>query len=721
MRFFPLIGGIITAVFFSIPAQAGQKVDPFLGMFPPSSSHVQSGGASKAMVVSQPVYDVFIKTNDVQSTREAIEKLGGEVRITVGGIITASIPVGSVGDLAQREEVVFIEAAKPISAKNDLAMTDINGDEVHNGVELPSALTGKNAIVGIVDTGVDYTHPDFLDQSGKSRILFLWDQMSMQGPGPAEIGNTYGIECDGDDIAEAKCPTTDDSGHGTHILGTAAGRNDEFGGVAPDAFIIAVRYKAEVEFDSGYANPVFSTTICEGAYYVFKKAEELGLPAVVNLSLGSHIGPHDGTSLFEECLDGLVEGSKGRAIIVAVGNESSSEDYFTGLHAGYAVNGDAATNFTVRNFSAGRTIYVDIWGEAGSNLSFGLQLNEGAAKSSSQTLGQSDMAEMGDSKEGSFLGGKISYVINATETNSPLNGKPHVGILLTFSNSITRPEQYNFDLMISGNGSFDAWLFPDKPSKTINFTAFDGRRGSRKFIAGDSAKSVAIPATAKNVIAVAAYATRNRWDMGDGCCQVAYTVGDLLGFSSMGPTADPSFTGQKPEIAAPGGMIVSAMSSDTTAEDVFVMPDGRHMLMAGTSMAAPFVAGTVALLFSANPNYTYTDIENYLTQSAYVDKYVGEAPNDRWGYGKLDVYAAVEAAISGGASGSATDNSELTSLDETVTDNSSGSSSCRLNPAAQSHQSTAILIMFVLTIIGVILNRFVILSPPTIFGGRRIP
>ena len=702
LRFFPLIGGIITAVFFNIPALAGGKVDPFLRVFPPSQSHVQSGGLSKAMAVSQPVYDVFIKTFDTEATRDAIESAGGETRVVVGNIITASIPADSVEELAGREEVVFIEAAKPLSIRNDLARTDINAGEVQNGVELPMALTGANTIVGIVDTGIDYTHPDFLDASGKNRILYLWDQMSTRGQGPAEIENTYGNECSTDDIAMARCLSIDSTGHGTHITGTAAARNDKYGGVAPDAFIIAVRYKAEVEFNDGYANTVFSTTICEGAYYIFKKAEALGLPAVVNLSLGSHIGPHDGTSLFEECLDGLVEGSKGRAIVVAAGNESSDEDYFTGLHAGYDVNGDAATNFVVRNFTAGRLFYIDIWGEADSDLSFGLQMNEGKTRSSSKTAGQSGMVEMGDSMDGNFLRGKVSYVINATETRSPLNGKPHVGILITFSDSVTKPEHYSFDLMVSGMGRFNAWLFPDKPATVINFTEFDGRVAGIVFVAGDRVMNIAVPATAKNVIAVGAYATRNQWDKGNGCCQVSYPMGELLEFSSVGPAANPSLTGQKPEITAPGGMIASAMSSDTVTDDVFVTADGKHMLMAGTSMASPFVAGTVALLFSANPNYTYTDVENYLTQSAYVDQYVGQVPNDRWGYGKLDVYAAVEAAIGGGASGNSINNPDLT-----VPEGEAGrsSSSCQLNPTAEPHQRAAILIMFVLTAGGVILSR----------------
>ena len=696
-RFLSLIGGALIFVGLAFPAYSQQKVDSLVGTFPAT---INTAGPFKAMAVSQKVYDVFVKTNNVVLTREAIEAEGGKVKITVGDLLTAFIPESALETIANRDEVIFIESAKPISIHNDLALKEINADQVHQGIDLPMPLTGANTIIGIVDTGIDYNHPDFQDASGSSRILYVWDQTSRTGSGPKEIDGTYGVECDKTMIENGKCPVRDESGHGTHVAGTAAGQNETYGGVAPDASLVIVRYKAELSLDGGYADPVFSTTICEGAYYVFKKAEELKMPAVVNLSLGTHIGPHDGTSLFEQCLDALVEGSSGRAIVAAVGNETSLEDYYTGLHAGYDVSGDQATNFDVRSFSSGRIFYLDIWGSASSDLSFGLEIdrkNKGAAS----LLERSDMIEPGSSKSGSFIDGKISYQINATETKSALNGKPHVGITIQFGSSIAKPDAYSFDLLVSGKGHFDAWLYPDKPATTVNFTTFSGRRSERTFVPGDRTMSIAIPSTAKNVIGVAAYATRNRWDHGTGCCQVSYEIGDLLGFSSVGPSADSSTTGQKPEIAAPGAMIASARSMTAKAEDLMVMSDGDHVLMAGTSMSAPFVTGTIALLFQVNPHFTYEDVERFITESAYVDDFVGTAPNDKWGFGKLDVLAAVEKALGGKASGSAA-NAELT-LPQTV----QSSPSCQLVTSMVSDAKSPVIIIVLIGMIttGRILRR----------------
>jgi subtilisin family serine protease len=680
-----------------LPAFSQQKVDPLLGLFPAS---VVTTGPLKAMAVSQRVYDVFVKTNDVALTKEAIEDLGGKVKIAVGDLLTALIPESALETIADRDEVVFIESAKPISIHNDLALKEINADQVHQGLDLPLPLTGANTIIGIVDTGIDYNHPDFQDASGSSRILYVWDQTSSGGAGPNEIDGSYGVECDKSMLESGKCPVRDESGHGTHITGTAAGRNETYGGVAPDASIIAVRYKAELGLNGGYADPVFSTTICEGAYYVFKKAEELKLPAVVNLSLGTHIGPHDGTSLFEQCLDALVEGSSGRAIVAAVGNETSSEDYFTGLHAGYDVSGNYATNFEVRSFSAGRIFYLDIWGSKGSDLSFGLEINR-KTRSSTTPLERTDMIDPGSSTSGAFVDGKISYQINATETRSALNGRPHVGMAIKFSESIDKPDAYSFDLVVSGTGHFDAWWYPDKPATAVNFTSVSGTRFERTFVPGDRKMSIAIPSTAKNVIGVAAYSTRNRWDHGTGCCQVSYKIGDLLGFSSVGPSADPATTGQKPEIAAPGAMIASARSMTSKVDDLLVMPDGDHVLMAGTSMSAPFVTGTIALLFQANPYFTYEDVEQYITESAYVDDFVGQAPNDKWGFGKLDVLAAVEKALGGKAS-SAGGNPEL-SLPQAIQSTPSCQIVTRASPDTKS--PVIIVLLFALTTTGLILRR----------------
>ena len=629
--------------------------------------------------------DVFIKAEDVAVETRAIRDMGGKVHMTVGDIISASIPSNSIKELAR--DVAFMEASKPVTISNDLAAVDINSTEVQKGTELPQGYTGKGVIIGIIDTGIDYTHPDFLDENGKSRILAIWNQNRNNGPSPSEIDDSYGTECDIDSIADGSCPLNDYEGHGTHVSGTAAGNDEKYKGVAPDANIIVVSYDSSMNISGGYANTIFSTKICQGAYYIFKKAEEYGMPAVINMSLGTHIGPHDGRSLFEQCLSGLVEGTAGRAIVAAAGNETSIDRKSTGIHAGYDVDGTMATAFKISKKSNQGIYYIDFWGSKDSDISVGLASYEGKA-SAGKEIDFSELVAPGGSKSGSMLDGKIQYSIGYTETKSAVNGKPHAGIeikLVDGAEDIL--SGHEFALVISGSGSFNAWMFPDKPSKIINFQSESGHTVEGwNLIAGDRGNSISIPATDPDVIAVGAYTTRNKW--GDGCCEVALPLDDILDFSSSGPTADPEYTGVKPDITAPGAMIASAMSRYAVTDPLLVMKDGKHFLQSGTSMAAPFVTGTIALLFSADPNFTFQDVKKYLVQGAYVDDYVGDVPNNRWGNGKLDVLATLEDAIKGGSSGHFESNPSLSANTTPSADDplgagaSSGHSGCYLSKGA---------------------------------------
>ncbi|MBI4126424.1 MAG: S8 family serine peptidase [Deltaproteobacteria bacterium] len=641
------LGGRIEVAF---GAEQG-KLDPYFEASSPVSAASVGGKAQVTGSASTAprFVSAFLRVRDVDQAMQAIERLGGKVRAVVGDIVTATIPADALGEISRSESIEYIEAAKPITVSNNVATNEINADEVHEGLGFSAPVTGKGVIIGVVDTGIDLGHPDFLDAEGKSRILAVWDQRDDTGPTPAEIPNSYGTECTKDNIDSGTCPMLDEEGHGTHIAGTASGRNEEYGGIAPDASIIAVRYRSELEINDGYADTLFSTTICEGAYYIFKKAETLGMPAVVNLSLGTHIGAHDGTSLFEQCLDGLA--GPGRIIVAAAGNETSLDDYYTGVHFGGDITGKQAANFVIRSAQDHRLFYIDLWGRTGETFKIGLALHEGKPESDSLRE-QSSMVALGTSTSGKFLGTAISYKINAHESANTLNNKPHVGIAISLASSVMKPEDYSFDVVIEGQAHVDAWAYPDKPATTINFTALEGDQGQAwDYLPGDRTMSVAMPATAERVIAVGAYTTRNEWDLSRNCCEVDFSLGDLLPFSSRGPTADPARLGIKPEIAAPGAMIASARSRAAVFESALVMSDGDHVLQAGTSMAAPFVTGTAALMLELSPGLSEVDVERYLTESAYVDAHVGDVPNDVWGYGKLDVLGAVQLAANGGTSG----------------------------------------------------------------------
>jgi subtilisin family serine protease len=684
------------------------KLDSFLESSINSNEYVVMGKALSLSSSVEAAFDetteVFIKSAEVDYTADTIREMGGLVHIKAGNVISATVPKNSVSAIASEDEVEFIEAAKPIGVLNDVAAGEIGSAEVHRGTNLPKAYSGKNVIIGIIDTGIDYSHSDFRDESGKSRILSIWNQTKNGGAVPTEIEDSYGTECDQNSISDGSCPLMDRDGHGTHVAGTAAARNKNYPGIAPDANLIVVSYDSSVNLQSGYAETIFSTKICQAAYYIFKKAETLGLPAVINLSLGTHIGPHDGSSLFEQCLAGLLEDSAGRAIVAAAGNEFSTEEGFKGIHAGYSVDGTNASNFVIRKLTNDRIYYLDFWGEPGSDLSVGLAFHDGKPRSTPQKY--SGLIKAGQKSEGSFEDGAIQYFINYSESKSALNGKPHAGIRIKVNSLVGNISEKSFDLIVSGKGSFNAWLFPDKPARTVQFTDFSAEIGSEwTYVPGDSNSTVAMPATSPDIIAVGAYATRVKWGGGIDCCEIPiFSLGELLPFSASGPSAALQQTGIKPDITAPGGMIASTLSAQSNPNDVMLMNDGKHVLNAGTSMAAPMVTGTVALMFSADPNYTYSDVKKYLIESAYADEPVGTVPNDRWGHGKLDVLAAVETAVNGGATGHFSGNS---SLGIPSSESDSGKSGCQLVISATTGSGDFVIIaMMALCISGIAIARF---------------
>ena len=149
-------------------------------------------------------------------------------------------------------------------------------------------------------------------------------------------------------------------------------------------------------------------------------------------------------------------------------------------------------------------------------------------------------------------------------------------------------------------------------------------------------KLVGSPGTSKKAITVGSYVTKYTWNSIDGnTYSFAGTdrTGDYSTFTSMGPTRDGR---QKPELCAPGEVIVSALSKDSSPDSALIATDGKHVAMQGTSMATPHVAGVAALMLQANPSYTSDQLKNAMISSARRDVFTGTSVTPLWGYGKID-------------------------------------------------------------------------------------
>ena len=219
---------------------------------------------------------------------------------------------------------------------------------VHQGLgDLPAAYDGKDVVIGIIDTGIDFLHPDFQDENGNTRVLHIWDQtFGNLSPGydpnriPLPYG--YGNEWDSTDINAGVCTHTEPSvfsGHGTNVSGSAVGNGlavNNYKGVAPEADIIVVA--------SNFGAVSWTSLVADAVEYIFAKADALGKPCVINGSLGTYFGSHDGMDAPAQYIDSLITSTNGRAFVCAAGNCGNEP-----LHMSHDVTQD--TSFTWFQFN----------------------------------------------------------------------------------------------------------------------------------------------------------------------------------------------------------------------------------------------------------------------------------------------------------------------------------------------------------------------------------
>jgi minor extracellular serine protease Vpr len=612
---------VLTCMSITMPMTAfAGKVDQFYKVV--RNNNVSATSLSKSNAVSEVMIDVFIKTNDIQKTSKRIVDVGGTIRSVVGQIIVARLPGSHIEDPEGWDEVVYVEASKPLMKKNNQAQYDTGVSRVRMGEELNVTYDGTDVIVGIIDSGIDYDHPDFYSE----RIMYIWDQDNGDFIGRKDF-----------DSVDPK----DLEGHGTHVAGIAAGADGDYDGVAKNANIIAVKPRSFYTVDEFLGN-AFSADVCEGAKFIFDRAYLHGMPAVINISMGTSIGPHDGTTLFEECLNELVNEREGRAIVVSAGNGSKDVG---GTHVNFPVHSWQDMAVGVYGGANQNFLYIDIWEEEFCNTDIMLR----ARDPDDGVVDSSSWVGKGEVEEGSLAGGGMPIVyyniVRSTEPN-PLNGKYHSYIAMYPSAPLDITDDF-FDVVASGGCTrLDAWTFP---GDYFYFGNDEGFIDSLYYEPGNNESTVESPSTAENVISVGAYVTRTSWtNMHDiifyDASGLINDTGELAYYSARGPLVEPKY--HKPDITAPGTFIISTMSGDASVNSAYRVDTLNHMVMSGTSMASPHVAGVVALMLNAYPGLTYNQITNYLKSTAREDDFVtalSPAPNFDWGYGKVDAYAAVKA------------------------------------------------------------------------------
>jgi len=569
------------------------------------------------------IVPVFIKTNSVESTEGAISSLGGKVGTIADNIITAQLSVSTIRLIAELPEVIYVEASGISKPLLDVSRTEAKVDQLHNGSGISRPYKGNGVIVGVLDTGIDWKHQDFKNAGG-NRIRYLWDMSTTGNPPP---GFSYGTEYTKAQLDANQCQQIDGDdggGHGTHVTGTAAGN----GGALPN--YIGMAPESDILFVKGYINGGFpNTNTVDGCNYMFQKAQQIGKPAVINLSLGGHLGPHDGTSLYEQALSNLT--GNGKIIVAAAGNEGGNPIHLSYSVAGSSYNDANETFFELYNNAS--FVAADMWYNGG-NISVGLAAYN---KSNLNLIGYTNGIAPGQKIEdvpfnvGGYVYGYVT--IDATGVNNPNNSANEVVVVIDGHNGQVNIGDVFWTIYTYGTGTFDAWA--------LGHAVFSTYAGQSWIKPGDDQKTVGIPSTANKVICVGSYVTKNQWIDINGVTQYQQgnpIIGQISSFSSMGPSRDGRL---KPDVVAPGEVIVAAYSSFLTqTPPQNIVQGGKHQKMQGTSMASPHVAGAVALLLEKNPALNYEQVVTILKNTTKKDSYTGTSPNNTYGYGKLDAYNA---------------------------------------------------------------------------------
>lgn len=500
--------------------------------------------------------------------------------------------------IAELPEIEFMEKPKKLYFNLDRGRgaSCINTVQQGNGFSgQKSGLTGQGVLIGIIDSGIDLLHPAFLDDEGNTRIAYLWDQSMLSEEAGGQTPERYGFGKEYSStelnqiiqsLTNTQMPGEDrSSGHGTSVAGVAAGNGNgsvgrRYRGVATESELIVVKlFRREDDFAG-------TTQVMEGLDYVIRKAIALQKPIAVNLSFGNNSGAHDGRSLFENYISEL-NGVWKNVIVVASGNEGDARH-----HASVMLeSGSEEVPFAIGANETAMTL--QIWKQYVDDVSIQIVSPSGETVSVVREEGEAVSYKIGNDRLFVFYGAPTPYTI-AQEIYIEWIPQTAGGTVTSGVWSIV------FTADDVQDGRIDLWL------PTIEAVGL-----STGFLRADPDTTLTIPATAFLIVTVGAYRVDTE---------------SVSSFSGRGNTADGR---AMPTLLAPGVGVITTV------------PGGGYSPRTGTSIAAPFVTGSAALMMEwgivqENDPYLYGEkIKAYLMKGARKFTNQTQVPSQAEGYGAL--------------------------------------------------------------------------------------
>lgn len=588
--------------------------------------------------------DLFIH-GDEEAVALAVRAVGGRVKMTLPGLSSVRVPAARVADLSNEVAVRHFEFRMDRGQlMNDSMRVKNRVNWVHQGLSpLPQGYDGTGVVFGFIDSGLDLNHPDFRDENDQSRVYRYWDQVpAPNANSPMPYG--YGREWTQAQLNSGGPIPTEPAnlyGHGSTVAGTGAGNglaNGRHKGVAPKSDIIIVA--------TNFALPNWTASVADGVAYIIAQAEAQGKPAVINASLGSYLGSHDGKDAAALFIENLLNADGGRAMVSASGNTHASWPY----HMQTAVDADTSFTWFYYNpnlFGVGG-VFFEAWSDVPDfdNVRFAIGADRGSPSIAFRgRTPYHDVSDIIGQTVVDTLRSDLGHELGVVQYYAVQRGGQY--LLQVY---LDQPDSsgYRFRFETTGQGKFDVWSSSNYGMSDMWETGpLPGTTQSAEhYVLPDRNKHMVDSwACLPNVLTVANYCNEVAYiDYAGNPQTVDGTEGDISPNSSAGPTRDERM---KPDVAATGDITFTAAPLDaiqaiiTTQNGWKVDPGGMHVRNGGTSMASPVVAGAVALFLQRCPQATALEIVEAVHANARGDGFTGTVPNNRWGMGKLDAFNTV--------------------------------------------------------------------------------
>ena len=529
--------------------------------------------------VQNEIEVTIITGEDIDKVKAFVNSLGGKFEDLGYNFAIITIPTNKLIELASSPLIQYLELPKIFYFTDNKSNTSSCVPQA----ESVYGLDGEGILVGFIDSGIDFTHPAFKNDDGTTRIEYIYDlndggaiynkekiNEALKSNDPYFVVNSYDV-----------------TGHGTHVAGIACGGgiiNKDYYGVATKSSIAMIKVAR-----SKYA---ISTFIMKGLKFLVDKSKELNMPLVVNMSLSTNDGAHNGSSLLEQYIS-IISNTERVSIAIAAGNEADVAHHVSG-----SIEDVNEIYFNVGSDES--TIAINLYKTI---------LPQVAIEIISPTGVSSGDIYLEQGYRIGYIGESIYELYDTGPKPFDLNGE--VGLLLRGREDYVEDGQWKIVLRSLNDykGNYNIWL-----------PVAEGLNTTTKFLNPTIYNTLGIPATVRSIISVGSY---------------NYLTNNISSFSGRGSNYDRDYV--KPDIVAPGENIYAATPNKSIDKKT------------GTSMATPHVAGICALMMQwgiikNNDPYLYGQrLKYYLIIGAKKGRKDIIYPDPAWGYGQVCAYESIKA------------------------------------------------------------------------------